>query len=82
MLIHQWHVFTNLSPSNSSHERLGYFSFYQNRWCLVNTGCDTMCVLGGQEVQKGKAVVLRPGLRVLLSKEPHGRLLLFDFMSP
>ena len=82
MYLHKWHVFSNVSPLDAEREPQGYFSYYQGKWYLVNQSEANMLALDIGYLKHGQAVEIKPGLRVLLSLEPNGRLAAFDFMNP
>lgn len=82
MYIYKWHLFSSVSPLDADRTPQGYFSFHQGRWWLVNQSGHDMCIIDGAYVRHGEHVEIVPGLRLLLSEEPGGRLAAFDFMRP
>lgn len=82
MFLYKWHIFSHLSPCDSDATPQGYFSFYQGKWYLVNQSEADMFAPDHGYIPQGQAMELTPGLRVIFSTEPNGRLAIFDFMHP
>jgi len=73
--IFSWHVFDDaMTGERADRKRLGYFSFHQGRWILINEGLDTLTSTAGNRVPLGSAVEIKQGSRIQLSTAPHGRL--------
>lgn len=71
----RWHVYDNASAGESADRApLGYFAHHGGRWLLVNQGSESMTVEGSGPVHAGGYAELREGVRIRLSKNPHGRL--------
>jgi serine/threonine protein kinase len=82
-LIQAWHVSTNIRPGeNADRAPLGYFSFHQGQWWAVNTSGNVWTGSGSVTVEKGKGLVIQPGLQVKLAPGDEGRVLAFDFLKP
>lgn len=76
----KWHVsreiVRNETLSEKDKQPVGYFSFYQNKWFLVNTGVKGMRDLtNNRNIPIKSMVELSQGTKVLLSNENGGRLL-------
>jgi hypothetical protein len=74
----KWHVFDNVQPNESlsdaeRSESLADCQFYGGRWLLINRKLQNMVSPGGNRVAPNTAVELKPGARIRLSTEPHGR---------
>lgn len=73
--IFKWHVFDNISPDeNADRPSQGYCVFHQGRWLLININLSSLTAPGGNVVPSGKAVELKDGAQIRLSREPHGRI--------
>ena len=80
--LYKWHVFSNLSPLQTDREPQAYFSYYQDRWWMVNQSGDDMILVDEQEyLRNGHAVEITQDLKVLLSPEDGGRLAIFNFLE-
>lgn len=82
MFLYKWHILSNVSPMESEREPVGYFSFYQGKWYLVNQSEAQMFVPDAGYVAHGHAIEITPGKQIILSADPNGRLATFDFMQP
>lgn len=76
----KWHVTRNIIRNESLKQEdkkpVGYFTFYQNKWVLVNQAVKGMKDLTDQkEVPINSMVELTDGKKILLSSEDGGRLL-------
>ncbi len=77
----KWHTCAHYSPSETADKkRQGYFVFHQDRWWLVNESGGAMQVIEGPIIPHGEKVEIKKDLRLRVSNEPNGRLLLFDFL--
>lgn len=77
--LHKWHVDRNIIRNERltdlDKKRVGYFIFHNNQWLLVNEGLTSLKDLSkDEEVPIGKMVELVDGNKLLLSKEPGGRV--------
>jgi serine/threonine protein kinase len=77
--LHPWHsdrnVIRNEQLTNAQKARVGYFSFYNNKWLLINEKLPSMKDLtDDKEIPVGSMVELSNGKRILLSKENGGRI--------
>jgi len=73
--LYRWHVYDNASAGESADRApLGYFAHHGGRWLLVNQGSESMTVEGSGPVHAGGYAELKEGVRIRLSKNPHGRL--------
>ena len=81
--LYKWHVFSNLSPLQTDREPQAYFSYYQDRWWMVNQNGDDAVLVDEQEyLRNGHAVLeITQDLKVLLSPEDGGHLAIFNFWS-
>lgn len=80
--LYKWHVFSNLSPLQTDRDPQAYFSYYQDRWWMVNQSDDDMILVAEQEyLRNGHAIEITPDLQVLLSANEGGRLAMFSFMD-
>ena len=80
--LYPWHARSNVSPLDSKRDPVGYFTFHQDKWYLVNqSNADMLLVDQPDYLRHGHATELTPGLRVLLSLEDGGRLAVFDFIG-
>ena len=75
----QWHVNRNVirneKLTNEQKVPVGYFSFFNNQWVLVNQTLDSLKdVTEDKMIAKGTMVVLTEGKKLLLSQEEGGRL--------
>lgn len=77
--LYQWHIDRNIFPNEKlepgQSERVGYFTFYNGKWVLVNQKMpDLRDVSTGQAIPIGKMVELKNDLKLLLSAKDTGRL--------
>lgn len=77
--LYKWHTHRNIFPNEKlteeQKERVGYFSFYNGRWILVNQKLPTMKNLTtGEDIPVGQGVELTNGLQIQFSSEPSGRV--------
>jgi hypothetical protein len=80
--LYKWHVYSNVNPLQTDREPQAYFSYYQDRWWMVNQSGDDMILVDEQEyLRDGHAVELTPDLKVLFSPEDGGRLAIFSFID-
>lgn len=76
----KWHVtrklIRNEGLTTADKKPVGYFTFYQNKWMLVNQSLNGMKDLNEQkEIPVNSMVELTNGKKILLSNEEGGRLL-------
>lgn len=81
--LYKWHVDRLISPNekitSEDSLRQGYFSFYNDKWMLVNERMpDLYNNSTKQAIPINKGVVLTNGLQLLLSSKPSGR---FTYVS-
>ncbi|MDR2460523.1 MAG: serine/threonine-protein kinase [Deltaproteobacteria bacterium] len=84
MYIYPWHVnkkfFPKPSMADSEREKVGYFSFYKDKWVFVNLTLDRlMNVTTNTLVGKNKPIYLTDGLEISFSSEPYGRMARVSF---
>jgi hypothetical protein len=77
--LHKWHVDRNIIRNerltDSDKKRVGYFIFHNNQWLFVNESLHSLKDLTNDiEVPIGKTVELIDGNKLLLSKDPGGRV--------
>lgn len=82
----KWHVsrkiIRNESLTDEDKKPLGYFTFYQNRWVLVNQGVQGMKdVTEDKEIPIGSMVEIKNQKKILLSNEEGGRLLYITLIN-
>jgi hypothetical protein len=69
-----WHAFDHVHPGeNADRTPLGYCSYYQGRWILVNQQLPYMVTAKGNRVLPGQGLELKDGDEITFSTEPHGR---------
>lgn len=79
--LYKWHLFSNLSPQQAERDPQAYFSYYQDKWWMVNQSGHDMIIVDEEEyLRDGHAVEITEGLKVLMSPEDSGRLAIFDFL--
>lgn len=84
--LHYWHVNRNILRNerlnNNLKERVGYFSFHNGQWLFVNEKLTTAKdITRGVEIEIGTSVVLEDGIKLLLSKEEGGRVVIITFAN-
>jgi len=77
----QWHVNRNVIRNerltNEHKVPVGYFTFHQNRWVLVNQKLTSLKDLtNDKEIPPGSMLELTDGQKILLSKEDGGRVII------
>ncbi len=77
--LYQWHLDRTITPNERLTEeqlkRMGYFSFYQGKWVLVNERVPDMKNLSeNKPIPVGQGVVLKQGLQLQLSTRSTGRV--------
>ncbi|MFM2375820.1 MAG: hypothetical protein RLZZ165_917 [Bacteroidota bacterium] len=79
--IYEWHmlrtVFPNERLSAEQKKPVGYFSFHQGKWILVNQRMPELMLIKGDVkdvIEIGKMVELTDGAQLLLSRKDGGRL--------
>jgi hypothetical protein len=77
--IMKWHVYDNIQPNESlsdaeRSELLADCQFYGGRWLLINRKLQNVVSPGGNRIAPNNAVEMKPGARIRLSNEPHGRI--------
>ncbi|MDR6340003.1 serine/threonine protein kinase [Filimonas zeae] len=82
----QWHVNRNVVRNEklTAEQKVpvGYFTFYQGKWVLVNQKLDSLKDLTNDaEVPLGAMVEITDGKRLLLSKEEGGRVVLITMAN-
>lgn len=82
----KWHVdrniVRNITLSAEDKKPVGYFSFYNGQWVLVNQKLPALKnVTTNQIIPVGGMVVLSDGQKILLSDEPGGRLVLVTLVN-
>lgn len=76
----KWHVskkvIRNESLTKEDKKPVGYFTFYQNKWMLVNQGLSSMKDLSeNKEIPINSMVEIKDGKKIILSDEEGGRLM-------
>ncbi|WP_432709515.1 helix-hairpin-helix domain-containing protein [Pedobacter sp.] len=82
----QWHVNRNVIRNEKLNAAqkvpVGYFTFYQNKWVLVNQKLTSLKDLTeNKEIPIGSMVELTDGKRLLLSKEDGGRVVVITMAN-
>lgn len=77
--LYLWHTDRTITPneklSEAQTKRVGYFSFYHNKWMFVNQTLPTMSNLTtGTPIPIGSGIELTEGLQLRFSTEPSGRI--------
>ncbi|WP_349647739.1 kinase [Candidatus Parabeggiatoa sp. HSG14] len=69
----QWHVFDNIfiSPDKDKTPQ-AYCVFHQEKWLLINQALTSLTLSNGEQVALNKAVELKAGTQLRLSREAHG----------
>jgi len=81
--LYKWHASSKLSPIDCDRTPIAYFSFYQDKWWIVNQSGEDMVIVNDQDyLREGTAAELKPGLQILLSAEDGGRLGIITFLDP
>jgi len=71
----KWHVFDNVFPGEAADRTpQAYCVFHQGQWLLINQNMTSLTSPGGNRVPTGHAVILKDGVQIRLSQEPHGRI--------
>lgn len=75
----KWHTNSSVIPSEklSAHEKkpVGYISWHQNKWMLVNQAIPALKdVKAAKLIPIGQGIELTNGLQLLLDDQPGGRL--------
>jgi serine/threonine protein kinase len=76
----KWHasrnVIRNESLTAEDKKPVGYFTFYQNKWMLVNQGLSSMKDLSeNKDIPVNSMVEIKDGKKIMLSDEEGGRLM-------
>ncbi len=84
--LHQWHsnrnVVRNEKLTDAQKVRVGYFSFYNNKWVFVNEKLTSLKdATEDKEVPIGSMVELSDGKKLLLSKEEGGRVVIISIAN-
>jgi serine/threonine protein kinase len=84
--LHFWHsnrnIVRNERLKDSEKERIGYFSFFNNKWVLVNEKLPNLKdVNEGKEIPIGSMVELTEGKKLLLSNEEGGRVVIISIAN-
>jgi hypothetical protein len=82
----EWHINRNVvrneKISADQKRPVGYFTFHQQKWVLVNQRIDGLRDLtNNQEIPIGTMVELTHGQKLLLSKEEGGRVVLITIAN-
>jgi hypothetical protein len=82
-----WHinrdVFANEKLDAEQRKRVGYFVFFNQSWVLVNEAMPDLTDLTSKTpIPIGGKVVLTDGLQLLMSKQPGGRLVVVQMVTP
>jgi serine/threonine protein kinase len=80
--LYRWHIYSNqFAGEGADRAPLGYFTFHNDQWLLVNQNGDSMQVVGGDPVPTGSPLVLRDGLQIRLSRESAGRMAVVQMVT-
>ena len=84
--IFKWHssknVIRNENLTDADKKPMGYFTFYQNKWVLVNQNLPSMKDLTeNKEIPIGAMVELKDKKQIMLSSEDGGRLLYITLIN-
>ena len=84
--MHQWHTNKNIVRNerltDAQKVRVGYFSFYNNKWVFVNEKLASLKdVSEDKEVPIGSMVDITDGKRLLLSKDEGGRVVIITIAN-
>lgn len=84
--LHYWHsdrnVIRNEKLTESQKQRVGYFSFFNGKWVLVNDRLSSLKdVTEDKEIPIGGMVDLTDGKKLLLSKEEGGRVVIISIAN-
>ncbi|MCB0486296.1 MAG: kinase [Flavobacteriaceae bacterium] len=84
--LHQWHsnrnVIRNEKITDAQKQRVGYFSFFNGKWVLVNDKLSSLKdVTEDKEIPIGGMVDLTDGKKLLLSKEEGGRVVIISIAN-
>ncbi len=84
--LHQWHsnrnVLRNEKLTDAQKQRVGYFSFFNGKWVLVNDKLTSLKdVTDDKEIPIGGMVDLIDGKKLLLSKEEGGRIVVVSIAN-
>jgi len=84
--LHQWHSNRNMirteKLTDAQKVRVGYFSFYNNKWVFVNESLSSLKdVTEDKQVPIGSMVEIADGKRLLLSKEDGGRVVIVSIAN-
>lgn len=82
----EWHVNKHIVRNELLTEQqkkpVGYFSFHNNKWVLVNQRIDSLKDLTNSiEVPIGGIIEITDGMKILLSKEDGGRVVLVTLVN-
>ena len=82
----KWHssknIIRNENLTNNDRKPVGYFTFYQNKWVLVNQGLSSMKdITENKEIPIGQMVELKDKKQIMLSNEDGGRLLYITLIN-
>ena len=84
--LHQWHsdrnVIRNEKLTDAQKRRVGYFSFFNGKWVLVNDKLSSLKdVTEDKEIPIGGMVEITNGKKLLLSKEEGGRVVVISIAN-
>lgn len=84
--LHQWHsnrnVIRNEKLTDAQKSRVGYFSYYNNKWVFVNEKLTYLKdVSEDKEIPIGGMVEISNGKKLLLSKEEGGRIAIISIAN-
>jgi serine/threonine protein kinase len=82
IFLFNWHAFDHIYPGEEvDRTPLGYCSFYQGKWVLVNQKLPYMITSKGKRVYPGQAMELHDGDEITFSTDHHGRKAYVQFVS-
>ncbi len=84
--LHQWHsnrnIIRNEKLTDVQKTRIGYFSFYNNKWVFVNEKLSSLKdVTDDKDISVGSMVEITDGKKLLLSKEEGGRVVIISIAN-
>ncbi|MDD3507017.1 MAG: kinase [Parabacteroides sp.] len=84
--LHQWHsnrnVLRNEKLTDNQKERVGYFSFFNNKWVFVNEKLPSLKdITEDRPISIGTMVEITNGKKLLLSKEEGGRVVIVSIAN-
>ena len=87
--LYKWHInrliYPNEKIADSDKKPVGYFSFFKDKWILVNQNMDSLTDISDKNnhivISKGKGIELKDKQQLLLSKESGGRVVYVQLVN-